>query len=31
VLGKIDAGIRPAMHQALQLRRESQPAQDCLQ
>ena len=31
LLGKIDAGIRPAVHQALQLRRENQVAQDCLQ
>jgi hypothetical protein len=30
VLGKIDAGIRPAVYQALQLRRENQLAQDCL-
>src|SRR5579872_3373105 len=30
VLCKTDAGIRPTVHQALQLRRENQLAQDCL-
>ena len=31
VLGKTDAGIRPAVYQALQLRRENHVTQDCLQ